>query len=114
MIGFFVTEFSPCGRKFGNRKQTPTHATPGFPPASRVLSANPLGQNSLGLCGLLDLLDKLQLDADRDLVADKPAAGLERNIPVETPLLAVDLGLGAEAGAGGAPGALGLPGVLGI
>ena len=35
---------------------------------------------------------------DLDLVADQPAAGLEGDVPVESPVLAVDLGPGAEAG----------------
>jgi chromate reductase len=75
----------------------------------------PVGQadTAFSLRGdLLDRLDQLQLDTDFDLVADQPAAGLERHVPVQTPLLAADLGLRAETGAGGAPGRLGLAGIL--
>ena len=35
------------------------------------------------------------IDLELDLVADQPAAGLERDVPVEPPVLAVDRGLGA-------------------
>src|SRR4051794_34766440 len=46
----------------------------------------------------------LHLEIDADLVADQQAARLEGDVPLETPLLAADLGAGAEAGAGTAPG----------
>src|SRR5262249_15392909 len=70
--------------------------------------------DDLGLFGLPDLLGQLQLDIDRDLVAYQPAAGLEGDIPVQPPVLAVELGLGVKPGAGRAPGSLGLASVLDI
>src|SRR6266508_2326608 len=70
------------------------------------------GRGGVGLLRLLDLLDQFQLDGDRDRVADQPAASLERHVPVQVPVLAVDLGLRIEAGAGRTPGCLDLPGVL--
>src|SRR2546423_4353874 len=49
------------------------------------------------------LLDGLHVDLDLDLVADQDAAGLQRLIPLQTPLAAVDLGRGVGAGALAAP-----------
>src|SRR6266542_1229092 len=73
-----------------------------------------LGRGGVGLLRLLDLLDQFQLDGDRDRVADQPAASLERHVPVQVPVLAVDLGLRIEAGAERASGCLGMPGILDI
>src|SRR6266487_4340704 len=70
------------------------------------------GRDGVSLLQLLDLLDQLQLDGDRDRVSDQPAASLERHVPVQVPVLAVDLGLRIEAGTERAPRCLGLPGVL--
>ena len=47
--------------------------------------------------GHRQLLDR-EVDIELDRFADQPATGLERDVPVEPPVLAVDLGLGAEAG----------------
>src|SRR5262245_24851293 len=68
----------------------------------------------LGPNRLLDLLDQLQLDVDLDLIADQPAAGLERHVPIQAPLLAADLSLRIKPGAGGAPRRRGLAGVLDV
>ena len=43
------------------------------------------------------------VDVELDLVADDDAAGLEGHVPLEAPVLAADLGLGAEADARVAP-----------
>src|SRR6478672_9737112 len=43
-----------------------------------------------------DRLLECDVDFELDLVADQPAAGLEGDVPVETPVLAIDLGLGVE------------------
>ncbi len=40
-----------------------------------------------------DRLLEGDIDLDRDLVADQPAACLESNVPVEVPVLAIDLAL---------------------
>src|SRR5436190_7513175 len=46
-----------------------------------------------------DRLLERQVDVERDLVAHEPAAGLESDVPVESPVLAIDLGSSVEAGA---------------
>src|SRR5215217_3428596 len=43
----------------------------------------------------LRLLDRLGLDRDLDLVADRDSAGLERNVPGEREILAIDRRFGA-------------------
>src|SRR6478752_9781093 len=45
-----------------------------------------------------DRLLECDVNFELDLVADQPAAGLEGDVPVEAPVLAIDLGLGAETG----------------
>src|SRR6478752_6349715 len=45
-----------------------------------------------------DRLLECDIHFELDLVADQPAAGLEGDVPVEAPVLAIDLGLGAETG----------------
>ena len=57
------------------------------------------GRADIGLLRLLDLLDQLQLDVDCDRVSHQPAARLQRHVPVQIPVLAVDPGLRIEAGA---------------
>ena len=49
------------------------------------------------------LLDPLGVDRELDLVADEHAARFERDVVRETPILAVDLGLGGEADSGVTP-----------
>src|SRR5258706_15362793 len=44
------------------------------------------------------LENRLDVDLDLDRVAHQPSAGLERHIPAQSPVLAVDGGRGAEAG----------------
>src|SRR5665811_2155191 len=60
------------------------------------------------------LKHRLDLDAELDLLADQPATGLERLVPREAPLLAVDLRLGGEEGALTAERVAHLPVVLGL
>ena len=43
-----------------------------------------------------DLLHRLELDRDLDLLADEHAARLERRVPGEAELAAVERGLGGE------------------
>src|SRR5215831_2699654 len=50
--------------------------------------------------------DVLCLDFDADLLADRDAARLERDVPLEAPVLAVDAAAGTDAAAGVAPGIL--------
>src|SRR6266700_6526076 len=50
------------------------------------------------------LLDGLDLDFEADLPGEQPAAGLQGRVPVEAPVLAVDLGEGGETGTDATPG----------
>src|SRR5215210_1154734 len=43
-------------------------------------------------------LVRRDVDLELDVVPDEPAAGLERHVPVEAPVLAVDLRFGGESG----------------
>src|SRR6478736_1555748 len=47
--------------------------------------------------------DELDVEVELDLLRDEHAAALEGHVPLEAPVLAVDLALGGEAGAGAAP-----------
>ena len=92
-----------CGSRRASRRRTPIptisrrpspRPTPGRPGPDRsgdgpgrVLHRGRDGQ----------LIDG-DVDVERDLLADEPAAGLERDVPVETPRLAVDLGAEMEPG----------------
>src|SRR5665811_337974 len=60
------------------------------------------------------LKHRLDLDAELDLLADQPATGLERLVPREAPLLAVDLRLGGKESALTAERVAHLPVVLGL
>ena len=74
-------------------------------------ASSPPGHSGLTRCGAhapaalrtVTAADPLGVDGELDLVADDDAAGLERDVPLEAPVLAVDLGLGAEADDGVAP-----------
>src|SRR5512141_1016758 len=61
-----------------------------------------------------DLLHGLELDRDLDLLADEHAARLERGVPDEAELAAVEGRLGGEARALVAPGILARAGKLGV
>src|SRR6266567_8031905 len=50
-----------------------------------------------GEAGSLGLASRLDLQLDRDLLSDEHTAGLERLVPGDAPVLAVDLGLGRES-----------------
>src|SRR6185437_2481437 len=52
-------------------------------------------------------LKQLDFQADLDLVPDQHAASLERLVPAQAEILAVDLAGGLEAAAGAAPGIFG-------
>src|SRR5450756_1355583 len=60
------------------------------------------------------LKHRLDLDAELDLLADQPATGLERLVPGEAPVLAVDLRLGGKESALTAEWVAHLPVVLGL
>src|SRR5450756_1329156 len=60
------------------------------------------------------LKHRLDLDAHLELLANQPATGLERLVPGEAPLLAVDVRLGGEEGALTAERVAHLPVVLGL
>src|SRR5512133_2632569 len=60
------------------------------------------------------LLDRLQLDLDVDPIGDEHATRLERLVPGEAEVLAVDRGRGREADALVAPRVLALAAVLGV
>src|SRR3954447_1988937 len=65
-----------------------------------------------GLLGALDGLDRRDVELELDLVRDEHAAGLERGVPAEPPLLAVQGGCTLEADAGVAERVLGRAGEL--
>src|SRR5579863_7526435 len=50
------------------------------------------GHGGVILCPLSRLPDQLDVYSDFDIVADQKAAGLERHVPLEPEVLAVDLG----------------------
>src|SRR3954447_12314511 len=54
------------------------------------------------------LEDRLDLDLDADLLADKDSAGLERDVPGDAEVLAVHLRLGREHRSLSAPGVAGV------
>src|SRR5450759_3631933 len=60
------------------------------------------------------LKHRLDLDAELELLADQPATGLERLVPGEAPVFAVDLRLGREESALTAERVAHLPVVLGL
>src|SRR3954454_12621161 len=48
-------------------------------------------------------LHELDVEVELDLLGDEHAAAVEGHVPLEAPVLAVDLALGGETGAGAAP-----------
>src|SRR5438477_12721429 len=65
--------------------------------------AGPGGPASLVAHCVELLLDPLGVDRELDLVADEHAARFQRDVVRESPILAVDLGLGGESDSGVAP-----------
>jgi hypothetical protein len=74
------------------------------------VTATCLERESFGLCrDSLFLFDDLDFDVDVDGISDQHTAGLQGDVPVEVPILAVDLRAGREAGDGGAHGLFDIP-----
>src|SRR5262249_43610441 len=92
-----AAEATPRKCAGGERRSTPRHAVAGrtdSPDRDRC-GYRPAASAAGG--GLLDALD---VDRDLDLVAHREAAAVERLVPHDAEVLAVDLGGGARAGAG--------------
>src|SRR5207344_415796 len=77
---------------YGKRGDHATRLTRPLPPASR---RRRVGTSAADSASFL-LSDELHLTFDPDLVRDQHAAGLDRLVPLEPPLPAVELGLEAE------------------
>ena len=95
----------PAGRSMTPWNQEMADGAAAFP-------GGPVGGCGAGRCERSGVLDRGDVELELDLLGDEDAAGLERGVPGQAPVLAVEGGRALEADAQVAEGVLGRAGLL--